>query len=73
MSPPTDLILIQEPYYRQIGTNPQMAQGAPIFNIYGCPKHPDWQAVLPQNSSKDSRPNIMMYIPSKCSKWTSQL
>ena len=41
MKPPADLILIQEPYFNKIGTNPQMAQGNPIFDVYGCPKHKD--------------------------------
>jgi len=41
ISPPADIILIQEPYYAKIGVNPQMAQGNPIYDVFGSPKHPD--------------------------------
>ena len=54
MHPPIDLILIQEPYFGRIGTSPQMAQGNPIYDIYGGPKHKDWQAIYPQNTTKDN-------------------
>ena len=73
MRPPADLILIQEPYFGKIGTNPQMAQGNPIFNIHRCPKHRDWQAILPSHSSADNRPNVVCYVPSHRSNWTFQL
>ena len=73
MRPPADLILIQEPYFGKIGTNPQMAQGNPIFDIHGCPKHRDWQAILPSHSSADNRPDVVCYIPSRRSNWTFQL
>ena len=72
MKPPADLILIQEPYFGKIGTNPKMAQGNPIFDIYGCPKHKDWQAILPPNSSADNLPDVVMYVPSQRTKWTFQ-
>jgi len=47
LSPPADLILIQELRYGRIGVNAQMAQGNPITEQFGCPKHKDWQAILP--------------------------
>ena len=65
MRPPADIILIQEPYYGKIGTNPQMAQGNPIFNNWGCPKHKDWQALLPSTTSPSSPPDVMAYVPSQ--------
>ena len=72
MCPPADIILIQEPYYGKIRTNPQMAQGNPIFNNWGCPKHKDWQAVLPSTTSPSSPPDVMAYVPSQRSRWTFQ-
>ena len=50
-----------------------MAQGNPIYDIYSCPKHKDWQTIFPQNTSKDNRPDVMMYVPANRSKWTCQL
>ena len=72
LSPPADLILIQEPWYRRIGVNAQMAQGNPITDQYGCPKHKDWQAVLPPSSSPSSPPDVIAYIPSHRATWTFQ-
>ena len=64
LSPPADLILIQEPWYGHIGVNAQMAQGNPITDQHGCPKHKDWQAVLPPSSSPSSPPDVIAYVPS---------
>jgi len=73
MCPPADLILIQEPYYGKIGTNPRTAQGNPIFDVHGCPKHRDWQAIVPPYSSPDHVPDVIAYVPSRRSAWTFQL
>jgi len=72
LSPPADLILIQEPWYGRIGVNAQMAQGNPITDQFGCPKHKDWQAVLPPSSSPTSPPDVIAYIPSHKTAWTCQ-
>jgi hypothetical protein len=73
MKPPADLILIQEPYYGKIGTNPKMAQGNPITDVYGCPKHRDWQAILPPSTSPSTPPDVIAYVPSHRTGWTFQL
>ena len=73
MRPPADLILIQEPYYGKIGTNTGMAQGNPIYDIWGCPKHQDWQVILPDHSTPDNKPDVIMYVPSRRTKWTFQI
>jgi len=73
LSPPADLILIQEPYFGKIGINAQMAQGNPIVDVLGTPKHRDWQAILPQSSSLSDPPDVMFYIPTKRAKWTFQI
>jgi hypothetical protein len=70
MSPPADLILIQEPWFGKVGVNPQMAQGNPIIDNYGCPKHKDWQAVLPSSATSSSFPDVVTYVPSSRSRWT---
>jgi len=72
MRPPADLILIQEPYFGKIGVNPQMAQGNPIFDVHGCPKHKDWQAIIPPYSSPSELPDVIAYVPSQRSTWTFQ-
>jgi len=71
LSPPADLILIQEPWYGRIGVNAQMAQGNPITDQFRCPKHKDWQAVLPP-SSPSSPPDVVAYVPSHQTTWTFQ-
>ena len=73
MSPPADLILIQEPYYGKVGTNTGMAQGNPIYDIYGCPKHQHWQVLLPDGSAPDNKPDVLIYVPNRRTKWTFHL
>ena len=73
MCPPADIILIQEPSFGKIGTNPQMAQGNPIYDIYGCPKHPDWQTILPPCTSADKPPDVITYVPTRRTNWMFQL
>ena len=73
MRPPADLILIQEPFFGKVGTNSKMAQGNPQYDVYGCPKHKDWQAIVPPGSSSTNRPDVIFYVPSRRSKWTFQL
>jgi len=72
MRPPADLILIQEPYYARIGINPKMAQGNLISDVFGCPKHRDWQAIIPPLHASDSRLDVIAYVPSHHSSWTFQ-
>ena len=73
MTPAADIIFIQEPYYGKIGINAGMAQGNPIFDVFGCPKHRDWQAIIPPLSSPDNKPDVIAYVPSTRSHWTFQL
>jgi len=72
LSPPADLILIQEPWYGRIGVNAQMAQGNPITDQFECPKHKDWQAIIPPSSSPSSPPDVIAYVPSHRAAWTFQ-
>jgi len=72
MRPPADLILIQEPYYAHIRVNPKMAQGNPISDVFGCPKHKDWQAIIPPLSASDTHLDVIAYVPSHRSSWTFQ-
>ena len=72
MKPPADLVLIQEPYFGRIGVDPRMAQGNPITEVFGCPKHIDWQAIIPPLSPTDDRPDVIAYVPSQRSLWTFQ-
>ena len=49
-----------------------MAQGNPIYDVFGCPKHKDWQAILPSHSSADNHPDVVVYVPSRRTNWTFQ-
>jgi len=70
--PPTDIVLIQEPWYGKIGVDAKMAQGNPITTKYGCPSHPDWQSILPSGSSKTNVPDVIFYVPRRRTNWTFQ-
>ena len=72
MRPQADIVLIQEPWYGKIGVDTKMAQGNPITTKYGCPNHPDWQAILPSNSSINNRPDVVYYVPHWRNNWTFQ-
>ena len=73
LSPPADLILIQEPYFGRIGVNTGMAQGNPIYDVHGCPKHTDWQPIVPLFSPHLGNPNVVTYVPNQRVNWTFQL
>ena len=55
------------------GVHQLWGQGNPIYNIYGCPKHRNWQVLLPIHSSPNNEPDVLFYIPVRRSKWTFQL
>jgi len=63
LSPPADLILIQEPHFGRIGVNTGMAQGNPIYDVHGCPKHQDWQAIIPPFPPSLGNPDVITYVP----------
>jgi len=73
MRPPTDLILIQEPYFGRIGVNAGMAQGNPIYDVFGTVKHPDWQALVPPFNPSLGNPDVITYVPKNRTNWTFQL
>ena len=50
-----------------------MAQGNPITDVHGCPKHRDWQAIIPSTSSLTHPPDVVCYVPSHRTSWTFQL
>ena len=55
------------------GVHQLWGQSNLIYNIYRCPKHRDWQLLLPMHFSPNNKPGVLFYIPARRSEWTLRL